>query len=160
MNLNIEWCLYLTHSRYYLAWICGQRARRVLIAHNIHRKRRKRSRCWKRPRPLNRPIAAQSLREREVSGQLSWSGDCERCQSGCRSVEWTCTDAVRDRLRLPTSRTTPCQVAIDDSILIAFLFSYTLEIILKNTFLLYIYIFSILFIIGISLTIIIKIHNK
>lgn len=52
---------------------------------------RKRSQCSKCP--LNRPIA-QSLGKREVSGQLSWSGDCERCQSGCRSVEWTCTSAA------------------------------------------------------------------
>lgn len=66
--------------------------------------------------PLNRPIAAQSLGEHEVSGQLSWSGDCERCQSGCRSVsaEWTssvrwrqirhrlCRDPARPGSRVPT----------------------------------------------------------
>lgn len=46
--------------------------------------------------PLKSAGCGTVVRKTEVSRQLSWSGDCERCQSGCRSAraKWTCTAEV------------------------------------------------------------------
>lgn len=54
--------------------------------------------------PLKSADCGTVVRKAKVSGQLSWSGDCERCQSGCRSVsaEWTRTTKVT------ADSTTPC----------------------------------------------------
>lgn len=65
--------------------------------------------------PLKSADCSTVVRKAKVSGQLSWSGDCERCQSGCRSVssEWTRaaevtaeSTAVCHDLRSPVHRLT------------------------------------------------------